>query len=155
MSKLRKRGTAAKPLSPAEIRALAVERYEAEFASASPAVRAAGLSPATAKREISRVAAAPVTSVVDSFYFAENGRRNPLPAATPAKLRARRDRGGTLGRWESVAESYRVAAGLARFSPDAARALYRKSGGDLEASYVGRGTRSAAPKTRGDVSRTK
>lgn len=117
--------------------------------------------PASAKKTLAArygVEAGKFASSVDPVYFAENGRANPIPLpakATPRStataVRKRRDAGTTLGRWESVAAS--LAASLGRpVSESAVRSLYAKGGGNLAASYVGRGTRKAAPETRADAS---
>lgn len=104
------------------------------------------------------VEAAKLASSVDPVYFRNNGTANPLPLpakATPRSLatavRKRRDAGTTLGRWESVAASAAVALGRP-VSEAAVRSLYAKGGGNIDASYTGRGTRKAAPATRSDAS---
>lgn len=139
--------------TPAYLRALAAVEYDAD------AKTDGGYSlPARAKREISKmtgIAPAKLASYVDPLYFRRNGERNPLPLpktrtekTLAVAVRKRRDAGGTLGRWESVASALAVSLGRP-VSEVAVRALYSKTA-DLEASYVGRGTRAAAPKTRAD-----
>lgn len=91
---------------------------------------------------------------VDPVYFRLAGLADPLPA-TAAKsarslataVRKRRDAGV---RWETVAASAEATLGR-RVSETEAKALYAKGGGDLDASYAGRGTRVAAPKTYADA----
>lgn len=62
-----------------------------------------------------------------------------------AAVRRRRDEGV---RWSVLAASLGVALGLsAPVSEAEAKRLYASAGGDLEASYVGRGTRVGAPAT--------
>jgi hypothetical protein len=62
-------------------------------------------------------------------------------------VRRRRDRGV---RWETLAAS--IVATLGRpVSTAEAKALYAKAGGDLDSSYVGRGTRIGAPATYADL----
>jgi hypothetical protein len=141
-------------MTPKEIRSLALRAYRA---AARRKNAPAAILPAEAKRAISEKTGIPVSrlaSLVDPVYFRENGIRNPLPASAAksaaslrSAVRKRRDAGGTLGRWESLAAS--ASATLGRpVSEAAVRALYADAGGDLAASYVGRGTRIAAPKTR-------
>jgi len=94
---------------------------------------------------------------VDPIYYRLAGLSSPLPvsgktekarASSLAKaLRKRRDAGV---RWEVLRGSAEAAIGR-RVSDAEAKALYATAGGDLDASYAGRGTRIAAPKTRGDV----
>jgi hypothetical protein len=140
-----------KTYSPADVRKIAEKAYAKELASYGDDAPNA-LLPALAKRTglpISRLA-----SLVDPVYFRENGLRNPLPlpaSRTPRSLavaiRKRRDAGGTLGRYETLAASASAALGRP-VSEAAVRALYAKGGGDPDASYTGRGTRVGAPKTR-------
>lgn len=138
-----------KILGGAEIRALAEALYVATY-DGTP------LSPAPAVKEISKAANRDALSIVSLVYFRKNGEMNPLPesAAKSARslavqVRRRRDGGGTLGRWESVAAS--ASATLGRpVSEKEAKALYAKGGGDLDSSYTGRGTRVAAPATYAD-----
>lgn len=145
---------------PAEARKLALAEYARE-AKKDPNAVALGLSPAAATKKIAEKygrTSASVAPVVALVFFRENGRRNPLPlpktrnAKTLASaVRKRRDAGGTLGRWETLAAS--LAESLGRpVSESAVRSLYAKSGADPLASYVGRGTRVSAPKTREDES---
>lgn len=91
---------------------------------------------------------------VDPVYFRLAGLANPLPktaASSPAKLaaavRARRDSGV---RWETVAASAEATLGRKVSVPET-KTLYAKGNGDLDASYVGRGTRVGAPKTYADL----
>lgn len=94
----------------------------------------------------------------DSVYFRLAGLDSPLtdakgaPLAADAKtptlraaVRRRRDSGV---RWETLAASIEATIGRT-VSVAEARGLYAKAGGDLDASYVGRGTRVGAPKTAG------
>jgi hypothetical protein len=102
----------------------------------------------------------------DPVYYREIGTRRPLAKAdgsplapegkTVAKnvlvaaVRRRRDAGGRLGRWNVLAAS--AAAALGRpVSERETKALYAASGRDLDASYVGRGTRAGAVATREDA----
>lgn len=134
------------------VKALAAIEYDRE-AKTNPSA----ILPAAAKRTLAAKTGLPVSrlaSLVDPVYFEKNGRRFPIPLAKArtekslgAAVRKRRDAGGTLGRWESVASALSEALGRP-VSEAAVRALYSASGADLEASYVGRGTRIAAPKTR-------
>lgn len=147
---------AAKSYAPADVRKLAEREYDRELRSFGDAAPDR-LLPAAAKKTIAKKTSLPVSrlaSLVDPVYFRRNGERNPL--ALPEKpnarslataVRKRRDAGGTLGRWETLAASASVALGRP-VSESAVRALYAKGGGELAASYVGRGTRLAAPKTR-------
>jgi hypothetical protein len=113
--------------------------------------------PAAAKKAIRERVGRPVEGIVDPVYFEKRGRANPL--ALPAKptkrsissaVRKRRDAGGPLGRWESVAAAASEALGRP-FSVATAKAYYSAGGGDLSKSYVGRGTRIGAPGTYGDL----
>lgn len=131
---------------PAKIRAAAESEYAADRKAAGSATDA--LSPARAKREIAKRVGRPVEGIVDPVYFRENGIANPISAKTTKALatavRKRRDGGGTLGRWESVAAAASVSVAVAR-------KLYADGGGDLDSSYTGRGTRVGAPKTYSDL----
>lgn len=90
---------------------------------------------------------------VDPIYYRLVGLASPVAIAgkTPKAratslgkaVRSRRDSGV---RWEVLAASIEAAVGT-RVSIPVAKALYADAGGDLAASYVGRGTRVAAPKT--------
>ncbi len=91
---------------------------------------------------------------VDPVYFRLAGLVNPLPATASKSarslavaIRKRRDSGV---RWETVAASAEATLDR-RVSVAEAKALYAKGGGDLDSSYVGRGTRIAAPKTLEDL----
>ena len=53
----------------------------------------------------------------------------------------RRAKGGTLGRWESLASAASVALGRTVSVP-ATKALAERAGVDLATSYVGRGTKA-------------
>jgi len=115
------------------------------------------LEPAAAKKAIREKVGRPVEGIVDPVYFELRGRDNPLslPAKPNARsiavaVRKRRDGGGPLGRWESVAAAASEALGRP-VSVSTAKALYAKGGGDLAASYTGRGTRVGAPATYGDL----
>lgn len=135
-----------KGAAPAKIRAAAEAEYEAERkATGSPTEP---LSPAKAKNLIAGRVGRPVEGIVDPVYFRENGLANPIEAKTTAALaklvRSRRDAGGTLGRWESVAAAASVSVAVAK-------KLYADGGGDLASSYTGRGTRVGAPKTYEDL----
>jgi hypothetical protein len=142
--------------SPVAVRALAKKLYDAERAKLGGT---APILPASAKKAAAKKTGLPLSrlaSLVDPVYFAENGKANPLPASAAksarslaSAVRKRRDGGGTLGRWETVRASAEATLGRP-ISEASVRALYAKAGGDLEASYVGRGTRAAAPKTRED-----
>jgi hypothetical protein len=136
---------------PSFVRALAARDYDATIGDATFAL------PGGAKRRISEATGLPVSrlaSLVDPVYFEKNGRRNPiaLPKTRNERtlataVRKRRDAGTTLGRWESVAAALSETLGRP-VSEAAVRALYEKGGGDLDSSYVGRGTRVGAPATR-------
>jgi hypothetical protein len=113
-------------------------------------------SPAGATKkaaEKSGLPASRLVPVVAAVYYEENGKRSPVSAKTPkgiaTAIRKRRDAGGRLARWEVLASS--LAAGETprdSYPVVAIRAIYENAGGDLAASYTGRGTRVAAPKTR-------
>lgn len=94
----------------------------------------------------------------DPVYYRLAGLDSPLdsakgvvlgPETSPVTLRAavrrRRDSGV---RWNVLAASIEATLGR-RVSVDETKALYSKAGGADE-SYVGRGTRAAAPSTRAD-----
>jgi hypothetical protein len=141
-----------KGASPAAIRAAAEKAYAAE-AKANPG---AILEPAKAKKAIREIVGRPVEGIVDPVYFDLRGRANPLPLraktekAAAVAIRKRRDAGGPLGRWESVASAASEALGRP-VSVALAKTLYATGGGDLDSSYVGRGTRVGAPKTYEDL----
>lgn len=94
----------------------------------------------------------------DPIYYRLAGLATPLEVA-PAKtekgaaanlakaIRKRRDSGV---RWETVAASAEATLGR-RVSVAETKRLYAKGGGDLDASYAGRGTRVGAPKTYADL----
>lgn len=63
-----------------------------------------------------------------------------------SSVRRRRDAGGRLGRWNVLASSLSAALGRKVSEPETKR-LYSAAGGDLDASYTGRGTRVGAPAT--------
>lgn len=91
---------------------------------------------------------------VDPIYFRLAGLATPLPAsakkspsALASAVRVRRDSGV---RWETVAASAEATIGR-RVSVAEAKTLYAKTGADLDSSYVGRGTRVAAPATYADL----
>lgn len=135
--------------SPAKIRAAAEKSYDAERKSTGGDDP---LSPALAKRKIAESVGRPVEGIVDPVYFDRNGRARPLALRAKTEksvalaIRKRRDAGGTLGRWESVASAASEALGRP-VSVALAKRLYDLGGGDLLASYTGRGTRAGAPKT--------
>ena len=94
---------------------------------------------------------------VDPIYYRLVGLASPLPVSgkTPrtresSLLRAIRTRRDSGVRWEVLRGSIEATIGRA-VSDREAKALYVGSGGDLLSSYVGRGTRVAAPKTYRDV----
>lgn len=96
-----------------------------------------------------------VPTVADVFYR-ENGIRSPLAksaaksdAALADAIRDRRSAGGRLGRWEVVAYSASETLGRTVSVAEVKR-LYADAGGDLAASYTGRGTRAGATATRTD-----
>lgn len=70
----------------------------------------------------------------------------PTASALRSSIRRRRDAGT---RWEVLAASTEATLGRKVSIPEA-KALYAKGGGDLDASYVGRGTRVGAPETYAD-----
>lgn len=72
---------------------------------------------------------------------------NPSPAVLASAVRRRRDSGV---RWNVLAASIEATTGR-RTSINEAKTLYEKGKGDLDSSYVGRGTRVGAPKTLEDV----
>lgn len=97
----------------------------------------------------------------DPIYYRLAGLDAPLldgkgkPLAADAKVgvlrsavRRRRDLGV---RWETLAASIEATIGRKVSTPEA-KALYAKAGGDLDASYAGRGTRVGAPSTYEDAS---
>lgn len=146
---------APKTLAPADRRAAIAKTVASEFAkgTALPAVRkilaaTLGGSPSL------------YLGTADPVYYRLLGLSTPLadgkgtllPAdAAPRVLRAavkrRRDSGV---RWNVLAASIEATTGR-RTSDDEAKALYAKAGGDLDASYTGRGTRVGAPSTYDDV----
>lgn len=72
----------------------------------------------------------------------------PIPPRVLASaVRRRRDLGV---RWNVLAASIEASTGR-RTSETEAKALYEKGNGDLDASYVGRGTRKGAPATYDDL----
>lgn len=92
---------------------------------------------------------------VDPIYYRLVGLASPLAiagktpkakAASLAKAAAKRRNEGV--RWEVLAASVEATIGV-RVSNSVAKALASEGGVDLAASYVGRGTRVAAPKTYG------
>lgn len=147
-----------KLLSPAKVYALAV----AFFAKEEEAGTVLPLSPAKATTTLaSRKDTAPksrLIPVVAEAYYAENGRRFPLPKSAAkgrkslaAAIVVRREKGGRLGRWDVIA--YSASETLGRpVAVAAVKALYRETRGDegYARSYTGRGTREGAPLTRGD-----
>lgn len=124
---------------------------------------AAGLSlPDTRKRAASEIGGTPslYLGTVDPRYYRLKGLSTPLPpnskylaangtpTATLARAVAKRRKDGV--RWNVLSASVEAATGKA-FSESAVRALAAKGGVDLEASYVGRGTRVGAPATYSDA----
>lgn len=151
------KAVATKILSTEAVRVLALAAFEAE-AKANPEKVVKGLSPAVATKAIGAKANRPVASLVALVYFAANGRANPLPASAAKSrrslaiaLRNRRNAGGTLARRETLAASAEATTGR-RYSKAEIEKLLEAGGVDLAASYTGRGTRAAAPKTLADVS---
>jgi hypothetical protein len=144
-----------KGAAPAAIRAAAEKAYAVEK-KAAPAGTI--LEPAKAKKAIREAVGRPVEGIVDPVYFDLRGRDNPLALraktekAAAAAIRKRRDGGGPLGRWESVASAASEALGRP-VSVATAKALYSTGGGDLDSSYTGRGTRVGAPGTYADLSK--
>jgi hypothetical protein len=89
---------------------------------------------------------------VDSFYFAENGRRSPFPksargAKLGAAILARRAKGGTLSRWDTMAAAASVTLGR-RVTEEAVKEMFVEAGGEMASSYAGRGTKARAWKTK-------
>ncbi len=132
-----------------EIRAEAARLYAASFEGEA-------LSPAPIVKATSAVAGRDTLSIASAVVFELNGRSFPLPASVAksnrslnVQIRRRRDGGGTLGRWESVASAASETLGRP-VSEKEAKAAYAKGGGDLDSSYTGRGTRVAAPATYAD-----
>lgn len=80
---------------------------------------------------------------LDLPLVGRDGKTPKTPSALRAAVRRRRDSGV---RWEVLAGSLEATTGV-RCSKTDAKTIYSKAGGDLEASYAGRGTRVAAPKT--------
>ena len=99
-------GKLAKGAAPAAIRAAAEKAYAVERKATDAGTV---LEPAKAKKAIREAVGRPVEGIVDPVYFELRGRENPLPLraktekAISAAVRKRRDAGGPLGRWESVA----------------------------------------------------
>jgi hypothetical protein len=129
-----------------KVRGLAAKMYDAE----STALGSTVLSPIDATKAIAEKMNVPqddVASAVATYYYRENGTRNPLgsPSSSDEYLtklvRARRDNpvGGaaTLSRWETVAASLSAGTGRAY----SAKAAQKVDGG---ISYIGRGTKVAA-----------
>ena len=140
----------------AYLRALAVLAYREDEGNEDVSYPYSPARATSAIAEATGIPRARLVALVAGVYYVENGTRSPLslPAnATPKSLasaiRKARDAGGRLSRWEVLAVRASVALGRPVSEP-AVRALYAKGGGDLAASYVGRGTRVAAPKTRED-----
>lgn len=140
--------------SPAKLAALARAEYAKDEKDTDASYP---YSPARATKAVAKktgVPASRLVALVAGVFYAENGARspisfgkNPTPKGIATEIRKRRDAGGRLGRWEVVAAS--ASAGLGRpVSVSAVRAFYSNGGGDLDASYTGRGTRVGAPKTR-------
>lgn len=131
--------------------ARAAYRAEAKKSPGEP------LSPASATKVAAKKSGIPASRlvpVVAAIYYEENGKLAPISgkgAALAKKIRARRDAGGRMGRWEVIAASLVAGEnGRDAWPISAVRALYEKGGGDLATSYTGRGTRVGAPATRED-----
>lgn len=101
----------------------------------------------------------------DPIYYRLAGTARPLSLPKGAKsetkdgaassalataVRKRRDEGV---RWETLAASTAALLGRPVSIPEARR-LYEKGKGDLESSYVGKGTRRGAPATYADLATT-
>jgi hypothetical protein len=150
---------------PADLASLARSAYAAELKAAPRGTKV--LSPVATTRALAEKfggGTARVASPVARVYYAENGRRNPLPIpadATPAKLRdailARRfaptlsdgsgisaDGNATLGRWETIAASAAASLGR-RVSPAEVKRIASEK---YEETWIGRGTKAAAPSAR-------
>ena len=131
------------------IRAAALREYEKDAADDSvsfPYSPARAVRARAARKGYPTVAG--LRSIVDPIYFRENGARAPFPASASKggaslgrAIRARRAKGGTLGRWESLASAASVALGRTVSVP-ATKALAERAGVDLATSYVGRGTKA-------------
>jgi hypothetical protein len=143
----------------AKAKAYAAKAYASENAAALKRLpkkergEASILSPIVATKAIAKTLGVPygdIASPVAAYYYAENGRRNPLGKASDSDaalgrlVAARRndpDTGGTdsgsasLGRWDTVAASLSAGTGRA-FSVAAAKALVESTG------YIGRGTKA-------------
>jgi hypothetical protein len=124
-------------------------------------VALADRSPAGATKkaaEKSGLSFAKLVPVVAAVYYRENGNRaEPIGGsglALAKKVARCRAAGGRLARWEVL--SYRVAAGLGRPEPVSIPVLKaldlkgREALGLVGNSYVGKGTRIAAPETKTD-----
>lgn len=137
------------------------ETRSAYIARATLALYGAGETlPATRRAIAARLGEDPsgngLLGTVDPIYYRAKGRANPIAVAgkTPKTraasllraVRARRDSGE---RWEVLAGAIETGTGRERVSKDEAKRLYSDAGGDLAASYAGRGTRVGAPKTYG------
>jgi len=157
---------------PAALAALALALYDAEAKAAKVAGTLAAspvLSPVAATAALAEKFGGGtdrVASPVARVYYRENGSRNPLPLSADATaatirraIRDRRDRPGyddgsgfsadgnaSLGRWETLAASAASALGR-RVSVAEAKRLYSEATKGAE-SYIGRGTKVAAPSTR-------
>jgi hypothetical protein len=153
-----------KTKNPEVLRAAALRGYLADEAAALAGTPNEGagtypFSPAATTTKVAKAYRYPrsrLVGLVADVYYAENGRRSPLPASAAkgpkslAREVARRRRaGGRLGRWEVVAYSAEAAIGRP-VALSAVRALAKAGGVDLDASYTGRGTRAGATKTRTD-----
>lgn len=137
--------------SPSKVAARASRDYAKRIASGEIAPLLPGPSKKVAAKSFG-VSPERIASAYDPVFFAENGRAFPIAAKTPKGLASavakRRNAGGTLARFESLRAS--VEAGLGRPVSEASVRALLASKIDVEASYTGRGTRVAAPKTRDD-----
>lgn len=92
--------------------------------------------------------ARPLVRVSDGAPLVSGGKVSK--ASLVAAVKARRDAGGRLGRWNVLAASATAALGRT-VSERETKALYAASGRDLAESYTGRGTRAGATATREDA----
>jgi hypothetical protein len=149
-------------LSPGRIATLATAFYASEVAKIAAGTydRTLPLSPDRATNAIAGRKDSPpksrIIGLVAEAYYAGNGAAFPLPKSAAkgrkslaAAILARREKGGRLGRWDVI--RYSAEATLGRpVALSTVKDLYDEAGGDRERSYTGRGTRAAAPLTRGD-----
>lgn len=143
--------------SPDAIRYLAGLAYDAELAAKPDA---AAFLPGDAVAALAaelRIPRDKLRANVDPVYYGRNGRRNPFGvsaakgnAALGRAIRSRVAKGGTLGRWDSLAAAASETRGRP-VSVVSVKSLYAAAGGDPETKYVGRGTRAGATATRIDA----